>query len=66
MIDIILLDRDTVGPVLHCWINSLLLNRDCSQFENIVQYMVAHWLRCCATNRKVAGSNPAGDIGIFH
>ena len=27
---------------------------------------VAHWLKCCATNRKVAGSIPAGAIGIFH
>jgi len=27
---------------------------------------VAQWLRCCATNRNVAGSNPAGVIGIFH
>ena len=27
---------------------------------------VAHWLRCCATNQKVAGSIPAGVIGIFH
>ena len=27
---------------------------------------VAQWLRCCATSRKVAGSIPAGDIGIFH
>ena len=27
---------------------------------------VAQWLRCCATNRKVAGSIPAGAIGIFH
>ena len=24
------------------------------------------WLRCCATNRKVAGSIPDGVIGIFH
>ena len=24
------------------------------------------WLRCCATYRKVAGSIPAGVIGIFH
>jgi len=23
-------------------------------------------LRCCATNRKVVGSIPAGVIGIFH
>jgi len=27
---------------------------------------VAEWLRCCATNRKVVGSIPAGAIGIFH
>ena len=27
---------------------------------------VAQWLRCCATNRKVAGSIPGGVIGIFH
>ena len=27
---------------------------------------VAQWLRCYATNRKVAGSNPDGVIGIFH
>ena len=26
---------------------------------------VAHWLRCYATNRKVAGSIPAGVIGFF-
>jgi len=27
---------------------------------------VAQWLRCCATNRKVAGSIPAGDIEILY
>ena len=27
---------------------------------------VAQWLRCCATNRKVAGLIPVGVIGIFH
>ena len=27
---------------------------------------VAQWLRCCATNRKVAGSIPDGVIGLFH
>ena len=26
---------------------------------------VAQWLRCCATNRKVAVSIPAGVTGIF-
>jgi hypothetical protein len=28
--------------------------------------MVAQWLRCCATNRKVAGSIPDGVVGLFH
>ena len=27
---------------------------------------VAQWLRCCATDRKVGGSIPAGVSGIFH
>ena len=27
---------------------------------------VAQWSRRCDTNRKVAGSIPAGVIGIFH
>ena len=26
---------------------------------------VAQWLRCCVTNRKVAGSIPVGVIGFF-
>ena len=26
---------------------------------------VAQWLRCCATNRKVAGSTPSGVSGFF-
>ena len=34
--------------------------------DNIVSISVAQWLRCCATNRKVAGSIPDGVIGIFH
>jgi len=29
-------------------------------------YAVVQLLRCCATNRKVAVSIPAGVIGIFH
>ena len=28
--------------------------------------VVAQWLRCCSTNRKVAGSIPVGVIGMFH
>jgi len=27
--------------------------------------VIAQWLRCCATNRKVAGSIPAGVSGFF-
>jgi len=27
---------------------------------------VTQWFRCCATNRNIAGSIPAGVIGIFH
>ena len=32
----------------------------------IISVLMAQWLRCCATNRKVAGSIPDGVIGIFH
>ena len=31
-----------------------------------VRTAVAQWLRCCATNRKVAGSIPVRVSGIFH
>jgi len=40
-----------------------------SNFEELVtvrRTAVAQWLRCCATNRKVAASVPDGVIGIFH
>ena len=32
----------------------------------LLKSVVAQWLRCCATNRKVTGSIPDGVIGIFH
>jgi len=32
---------------------------------NRVGTAIAQWLRCCVTNRKVAGSIPAGVIGCF-
>jgi hypothetical protein len=38
-------------------------------FEILIVWLgtvVAQWLRCCATNRKVVGSIPDGVIGIFH
>jgi len=31
----------------------------------IVRTAVAQWLKCCVTNRKVAGSIPAGVSGFF-
>ena len=34
-------------------------------FRKTVGTAMAQWLRCCATNRKVAGSIPDGVIGIF-
>ena len=38
-----------------------------STLRNIAQgTAVAQWLRCCATNRKVAGLIPDGVIGIFY
>jgi len=40
----------------------------CIQFIIIIQglgTMVEQWLRCCATNRKVAGLIPAGVSGFF-
>ena len=35
-------------------------------FIDCIRTAVAQWLRCRATNRKVAGSIPDGVIGIFH
>ena len=35
------------------------------EVSTIMYVAVAQWLRCCATNRKVAGSIPAGVIGFF-
>jgi hypothetical protein len=32
----------------------------------VLRHAVAQWLRHCVTNRKVAGSNPDGVVGIFH
>jgi hypothetical protein len=36
-----------------------------SEYIESVGTAVAQCLRCCSTNRKVAGSNPAGVIGFF-
>jgi len=37
-----------------------------SHYIYLVGTAVAQWLMWCAANRKVAGSIPAGVIGIFH
>ena len=37
----------------------------CLDSRSYVQETVAQWLRCCATNLKVAGSIPAGVSGFF-
>jgi hypothetical protein len=36
-----------------------------NEYYFFLEATVAQWLRCCATNRKVAVSIPAGVIGIF-
>ena len=43
-----------------------LPSRKYSWYSFLLGTAVAQWLRCCATNRKVAGSILAGVIGIFY
>ena len=45
--------------------DSLKVNNPIYNYYNLGT-AVAQWLKCCATNRKVAGSIPAGIIEIFH
>ena len=64
--------------IVHIWIVTVILkyHSATSNLEHILhlnycsKYMkrtaVAQWLRCWDTDRKVAGSIVAGDIGIFH
>ena len=47
----------------NCKLNSIRRKQRTIVFLKI--HKVAQWLRCCATNRKVAGSIPAGVIGFF-
>jgi len=44
--------------------NEIVTRLFCGLFVSLGT-VVAQWLRCCATNRKVAGSIPAGVIGFF-
>ena len=50
---------------LQCASAVICANGLCTDCDNTA-LTVAQWLRCCATNRKVAGSIPDGVIGIFH
>jgi len=43
----------------------LVLRRNKRGMLRYVGIEVAQWLRCCATNRKVAGSIPAGVSGFL-
>ena len=49
------------SPTLTCMMIRVNLRDICV----CVGTAVAQWLRCCATNRKVAGSIPAGVSGFF-
>ena len=57
---------------LHCYSGNYApsLQRGCIKICIVLCFWwgtaVAQWLRCCATNQKVAGLIPAGVIGIFH
>jgi len=42
-----------------------VVGHDAVYISTQVGTAVAQWLRCCATNRKVAGSIPAGVSGFF-
>jgi hypothetical protein len=46
-----------------------IVGADCVSYSTLqccpARTAVAQWLRCCATNRKFAGSIPAGISGFF-
>jgi len=47
--------------------NSLMFVRVfCYNYSHLRTWSASQWLKCCATNRKVAGSIPADVIWIFH
>jgi len=55
-----------VYPVKYNMVNELFHDVKFESYIVITGTAIAQWSRCCATNRKVAGSIPAGVIGIFH
>ena len=66
---------ERVVPTYHLVMDELMYNFQIIITEILINFeysylvrvgtAVARWLRCCATNRKVAGSIPAGVTGIF-
>ena len=56
-----------IGPTANvCSCETLLQENISFGYSKVGGTAVAQWLRCCATNRKAAGSIPAGVSGIFH
>ena len=58
-----MLGQHGTGIVSQCWVNMA-----CEYYITMLaltRTAVAQWLRCCATNRKVAGSIPAVVSGFF-
>jgi len=63
-VSLIILSADSSGAGLR---NALFWEEVTIKFCTIFVTLgaaIAQWLRCCATNRRVAGSIPAGVIGI--
>ena len=58
--------RNRIRFILFFKITSVKNPKEYVNFEKPFELRVARWLRCCATNQKVAGSIPDGVIGIFH
>ena len=52
-------------PLIPSLIQIHLVIWDNTQYKMVWETAVAQWLRCCSTNRKVAGSIPASVSGFF-
>jgi len=63
------LDTSYMGLLINCNVaqptNAGLEYGNIGVLRYIKGTVVAQWLKCCATNRKVAGSIPAGVSGFF-
>ena len=50
---------------IQCFVVSRIVAESSVFYQYKQVKTVAQWLRCCATNRKVAGSTPAGVSRFF-